>query len=151
MAESFARRVLRTLTSRPRAADGDRPRRGRGGAISYDPRLDGDADPGEVVWGEVAYEDRPDIVKDRPLLVVGRKDRATVLCLQLSSQTKRDGQPGWFALGSGAWDQEGRPSFVRLDRVIEMRADAIRREGAVLDPSRFRAVTGALRARGGRD
>ena len=58
---------------------------------------------------------------------------------------------GWLALGAGAWDRLSRPSFVRLDRVIELRADAIRRQGAVLDPARFRYVADALRTRGGWD
>lgn len=140
MAESLLRRLLARLRGR-----GESP-----GArtISYAPRHNREADPGEVVWAEVAFEDQPDVVKDRPLLVVGRKDRTTVLCLQLSTQQKRDGQDGWLPLGAGAWDRLSRPSFVRLDRVIELRADAIRRQGAVLDPARFTYVADALRARG---
>jgi hypothetical protein len=36
-----------------------------------------------------------------------------------------------------------------LDRVIAMREDGIRREGAVLDPARFDLVSQVLRARYG--
>lgn len=140
MAESLLRRVLARLRGREELP-GVR-------TISYAPRHNREADPGEVVWAEVAFEDQPGVVKDRPLLVVGRKDRRTVLCLQLSTQQKRDGQDGWLPLGAGAWDRLSRPSFVRLDRVIELRADAIRRQGAVLDPARFTYVADALRARG---
>ena len=40
--------------------------------IAYEPRHDGDADPGEVVWGWVPFEDDPRQGKDRPIVVVGR-------------------------------------------------------------------------------
>jgi hypothetical protein len=93
----------------------------------------------------VAYEDDPRRGKDRPVLVVGREGR-TLLGLMLSSQDERDGQRGWLALGPGAWDREQRPSWVRLDRVLEVPEDGIRREGAVLDRSRFDRVARALRA-----
>ena len=33
-------------------------------------------------------------------------------------------------VGAGAWDTEGRPSEVRLDRLLVLRDDEIRREGA---------------------
>ena len=118
--------------------------------LEYTPDLDGDADPGEVVWGWVAYEEDPSQGKDRPVLVVGH-DRAAeghdmVLALMLSSQDHHRGDPSWLPLGSGPWDGEGRPSWVRLDRVLEMPADGIRREGAVLDRARFDQVAAALRS-----
>jgi hypothetical protein len=112
--------------------------------LEYSPRPDGDADPGEVVWTWVAYEEDPHRGKDRPVLVVGRAG-ATVFGLMLSSQADRDGQRHWFPLGPGAWDREQRPSWVRLDRVLSMPADGIRREGAVLDPARFDQIARALR------
>ena len=37
--------------------------------VHYAPDLDGDADPGEVVWAWVPYEEDPTQVKDRPVLV----------------------------------------------------------------------------------
>jgi PemK-like, MazF-like toxin of type II toxin-antitoxin system len=117
----------------------------RGRHLEYSPNLDGDADPGEIVWTWVKYEDDPAQGKDRPVLVVGRSDR-TVLGLMLSSQSERDGQRNWLALGPGDWDRESRPSWVRLDRVLEVDEDGIRREGAVLDPARFDRVAARLRA-----
>ena len=63
----------------------------------------------------------------------------------LSSNAGRDGQEHWFALGTGAWDEGQRPSWVRLDRVIEVDEDGIRREGAVLDRRRFEAIAARLR------
>jgi PemK-like, MazF-like toxin of type II toxin-antitoxin system len=116
----------------------------RGRHIEYAPDLDGEADPGEVVWTWVRYEDDPHQGKDRPVLVVGR-DAGTLLGLMLSSQSERDGRPNWLALGPGAWDREERPSWIRLDRVLEVDADGIRREGAILDPARFDLVAARLR------
>lgn len=113
--------------------------------LTYAPELDGRADPGEVVWTWVSYEDDPRQGKDRPVLVVGRSSR-TLFGLMLSSQRDRDGQRHWLPLGPGAWDVDSRPSWVRLDRVLTMREDGIRREGAVLDRARFDRVARALRA-----
>jgi hypothetical protein len=120
----------------------------RGRRIAYAPNLDGDADPGEVVWTWVRYEEDPGQGKDRPVLVVGRDGR-TLLGLMLSSQSDRDGQRDWLALGAGAWDAERRPSWIRLDRVLEVAEDGIRREGAILDRARFDRVADALRERYG--
>jgi hypothetical protein len=115
-----------------------------GRTLAYSPRLDGQADPGEVVWTWVRYEDNPRQGKDRPVLVVGRDGR-TLLGLMLSSQREREGQRHWYALGPGAWDREERPSWVRLDRVLEVDEDGIRREGAVLERGRFEAIARELR------
>jgi hypothetical protein len=113
--------------------------------LVYSPHLDGRADPGEIVWFWVPYEDDPSHGKDRPVLVVGR-DEGHLLGLMLSSQHARDGQPNWFALGAGAWDQEHRPSWVRLDRVLSVPESGIRREGAILERTRFDAVAARLRS-----
>ena len=51
----------------------------------------------------------------------------------------------WIDIGSGAWDPRGRPSEVRVDRVIRVDPDRVRREGAVLDRARFEAVAQAVR------
>jgi hypothetical protein len=120
------------------------PTRRHGRHLEYSPDPDGDADPGEIVWTWVPYEEDAAQGKDRPVLVVGRNDR-TVLALMLSSQSERDGQRNWLSLGTGDWDREARPSWIRLDRVIEVDHDGIRREGAVLDRSRFDKVAAELR------
>jgi len=113
--------------------------------LAYAPEPDGQADPGEIVWTWVPYEDDPSQGKDRPVLVVGR-DGGTVFGLMLSSQDSRDGQRHWHPLGPGNWDRDNRPSWVRLDRVLTVAEDGIRREGAVLDRARFDRVAAALRA-----
>ncbi len=140
-------RAPRRLARGQRTAAGRRTARapGPGRALVYAPQPDGQADPGEVVWTWVAYEDDPAQGKDRPVLVVGREG-STLLGLMLSSQDGRDGQRHWLALGPGAWDREQRPSWVRLDRVLEVDEDGIRREGAVLDRGRFDRVADRLRS-----
>lgn len=112
--------------------------------LVYAPNLDGRADPGEVVWTWVAYEDLPEQGKDRPVLIVGREGQA-LLGLMLSSNHERDNQPHWYALGEGAWDKQHRASWIRLDRVLRVPESGIRREGAVLERSRFDAVARILR------
>ena len=124
------------------------PTESRGRRLQYAPNLDGDADPGEIVWTWVKYEDDPHRGKDRPVLVVGRDDR-TLLGLMLSSRSERDGERNWLALGPGDWDREHRPSWVRLDRILEVDQDGIRREGSVLDQARFEKIAGAMRSRYG--
>ena len=119
-----------------------KPRSGR--HLEYAPKLDGDADPGEIVWTWVPYEDDPSQGKDRPVLVVGRHGR-DVYGLMLSSQSQREGQHNWMALGPGAWDREQRPSWIRLDRVLDIDGNGIRREGAILDRDRFDRVAAKLR------
>jgi hypothetical protein len=120
------------------------PTEQRGRRLDYAPDLDGAADPGEIVWTWVVYEEDPHQGKDRPVLVVGRDGR-TLLGLMLSSRSERDGRPNWLALGAGSWDRDQRPSWIRLDRVLEVDEDGIRREGAILDRARFDRVADALR------
>lgn len=110
--------------------------------LEYSPDLDRLADPGEIVWAWVPYEEDPDRGKDRPLLVVGRH-RRRLLAMMLSSK-HHDGSDDWLDLGSGDWDREGRHSFLRLDRVFALDEDDIRREGAVLEPERFARVAAVL-------
>ena len=114
----------------------------------YRPDLDGDADPGEIVWTWVPYEEDHSRGKDRPVLVVGH-DGEWLLCLILSSRD-HDADPSprrgeeWFDLGTGDWDSQRRPSEVRLDRVVRIDPATVRREGAVLDRARFDAVAARL-------
>ncbi|SFA39322.1 PemK-like, MazF-like toxin of type II toxin-antitoxin system [Rhodococcoides kroppenstedtii] len=125
-----------STTSAPTAA---RARR-----IEYAPALDGAADPGEIVWTWVAYEEDPSQGKDRPVLVVGR-DGATLLGLMLSSKN-HDGDRDWLAVGSGPWDAQGRPSWLRLDRVLDVPEAGIRREGAIFPREKFDAVATRLKS-----
>ncbi|MBO0608078.1 type II toxin-antitoxin system PemK/MazF family toxin [Myceligenerans salitolerans] len=116
----------------------------------YSPNLDGEPDPGEVVWTWVPYEEDHSQGKDRPVLLVGR-DGKWLLGLQLTSKDhvrhgEQDGRGGrrWMDIGTGRWDRQGRPSEVRLNRVIRIAPDAVRREGDVLDKAIFDRVAAAL-------
>ncbi|WP_214370733.1 type II toxin-antitoxin system PemK/MazF family toxin [Pseudonocardia sp. H11422] len=132
------------------ARDGVRtaPAADRAATIVYAPDLDGAADPGEIVWAWVPFEEDASQGKDRPLLVVGRRG-SDLLGLMLSSQHDRADDPDWVGIGSGAWDRQGRASFIRLDRVLEVGEHDIRREGAVLERARFDRVAAELRTRYG--
>ncbi len=117
----------------------------RARTLVYAPNLDGRADPGEIVWTWVVYEDDPTKGKDRPVLVVGR-DRATLLGLMLSSQEHHSDDTNWVCIGTGSWDYELRESWVRLDRVLDVPEEGIRREGAILERETFAVVAARLRS-----
>jgi hypothetical protein len=114
--------------------------------VQYRPRKDGRPNPGEVVWAWVPYDENDGRGKDRPVLVIGRRG-GSLLGLMLSSQDHdrdaadeaRHGR-SWTDLGSGAWDVRGRPSEVRLDRLLVLDPATVRREGAALDRVRFDQV-----------
>lgn len=153
---------LRRLTSRLAAVAGRvaRPRRPRsspagattGWQLSYAPRPDGRADPGEVVWTWVPYEDDPRRGKDRPVLVIGRSGRRLAALMMTSKDHDRDAAQEarwgrhWVDVGSGPWDSQRRPSEVRLDRLLEIDPSRVRREGAALDPAVFRRVVEGFEA-----
>jgi hypothetical protein len=124
---------------------------------SYAPEADGEPDPGEVVWAWVPYEEDPDQGKDRPVLLIGRTVVDGVeywAGLMLTSQD-HDRDAGeearhgrfWMDVGTGGWDSEHRPSEVRLDRLLVLRNDVIRREGAALAPEVFDRVLDEARRR----
>ncbi|MFI5716003.1 type II toxin-antitoxin system PemK/MazF family toxin [Nocardia sp. NPDC051750] len=128
---------VRPVASTP-VPTADRARR-----LVYAPQLDGRADPGEIVWTWVPYEEDPDNGKDRPVLVVGRDSR-TLLGLMLSSNPNREHDTDWVGIGAGTWDHQGRDSWVRLDRVLDVPEDGIRREGAILPRALFDRVAHRL-------
>lgn len=119
----------------------------------YSPDLDGDADPGEIVWGWVPYEEDHTQGKDRPVLVVGR-DGKWLLVLMLTSQDNIPGARGevredehgtrYINVGSGDWDSQGRPSEVRLDRIIRIDPHDVRREGAIMPMALFSTIVDAI-------
>ncbi len=119
--------------------------------IAYSPTPDGQPDPGEVVWTHVPYEDDPSRGKDRPVLIIGRLG-SQLGGLMLSSQdhdvdAEDEAKWGrhWMDVGSGQWDSTGRPSEVRLDRLIDVDPTKVRREGATLAKATFDEVIAASR------
>lgn len=108
------------------------------------------ADPGEIVWTWVPYEEDHSQGKDRPVLVIGR-DRRWLLALPLSSKdhdrdatAQAEAGRRWKDIGSGPWDNRGRASEVRVDRILRIDPARVRRQGAVLDQTRFDQVAAAV-------
>lgn len=123
----------------------------RGGAYTYTgtirwdyrPEIDRDADPGEIVWTWVSFEEDASVGKDRPVAVIGHADDGRLAAVMLSSQDHR-GDRGWFSIGTGPWDRQGRESWVRTDRVLAVHASAVRREGAVIPQATYAAIAAAM-------
>jgi hypothetical protein len=116
--------------------------------IGYTPDHDGDADPGEVVWTWVPYEDDPRQGKDRPVAVIGMAgSRLAVVPLSSRNHEGRFDAEEWVAVGAGKWDGEGRTSYANTSRVLKVPPAEIRREGATLDRRNFDAVVAAVRRR----
>ena len=113
----------------------------------YSPEADGEPDPGEIVWAWVPYEEDHSQGKDRPVLLVGRDGQHLLALMLTSKDHTREHDRNYLDIGSGDWDRQGRPSEVKLDRVVRVDAQTVRREGAVLDAGRFASVADALHAR----
>lgn len=111
--------------------------------VEYTPEIDGDPDPGEVVWTWVPFQEDPNRGKDRPVVIVGRSgdDLAGV---PLTSKNK--GRNDHVPVGTGGWDPKRRPSWAKVDRLLMIDPDDVRREGAVLAEDRFDVVVGRLSA-----
>ncbi|MGY1694856.1 type II toxin-antitoxin system PemK/MazF family toxin [Geodermatophilus sp. SYSU D00814] len=124
---------------------------GPGIDTEYRPRADGRPDPGEVVWAWVPYDEGDGRGKDRPVLVVGRRGTDLVGLALTSKDHDRDAADEarhgrtWMDVGSGGWDRQGRPSEVRLDRLLVLDPADVRREGAALDRAVFDRVVAAAR------
>jgi hypothetical protein len=130
-------------TSSPGAPQPNRPSVDAAVTIEYTPCLDGDPDPGEVVWTWVTYEDDPSQGKDRPVVVIGRRgDHLAGVALT----SKRHDREPQVLVGTGSWDAEGRPSYAKVDRLLDIEPRKVRREGAILDRARFDAVVDGIRA-----
>ena len=120
-------------------------------AFSYSPDPDGEADPGEVVWAWVPFEEDPSQGKDRPVLVLARHDNRLVVAQMTSKDHDRDAAQEarwgrfWYDVGTGDWDRQGRPSEVRLDRLLLVEPASVRREGATMKREVFDGVVAALR------
>jgi len=130
-APTSGRRGAETLGSGPSAIH-----------VEYSPRMDGDPDPGEVVWTWVTYEDDPSQGKDRPVVIIGRRG---ALLAGVALTSKRHDREPQVAVGTGSWDSEGRPSYAKVDRVLDVEPGRVRREGAILDQERFAAVVDGVR------
>ena len=111
----------------------------QGVRIEYAPSMDGDPDPGEVVWTWVPFEEDPTLGKDRPVVVIGRHG-ALLSGVALTSKQHRDA----VEVGTGPWDSRGRTSYAKVDRLLDIDPATVRREGAALGRRRFDAVIEAV-------
>lgn len=119
--------------------------------FEYSPSLDGDADPGEIVWTWVPFEEDHSQGKDRPVILVGR-DGEYMLALMMTSKdhnNREHADSNYLDIGSGPWDPQGRASEVKLNRVIRVRPDSMRREGAIMPEDTFRLIERAWTRRNG--
>jgi hypothetical protein len=120
----------------------------RGLRITYAPSRDRDPDAGEIIWTWVPYAENDGRGKDRPVLVIGRRDATSVYAVKLTSKPK-DGNRDYIPLGIGPWDAQGRPSWLDVDQVYVVHHDGMRREAAALDRDRFARVAQELHKRYG--
>ena len=115
-------------------------------------RVDDEAQPGEVVWAWVPYEEDHAKGKDRPVLVIG-SDVPWLLALPMTSidhdldedQERSQGRY-WIDVGSGGWDRRRRPSEARLDRVVRIHPHSVRRPGAAVSRAVYEAVLDGMAA-----
>ncbi|MFT4210563.1 MAG: type II toxin-antitoxin system PemK/MazF family toxin [Microbacterium sp.] len=133
--------------ARPTTQEVDPRRLGRL-ALAYAPRRDDVPDAGEIVWTWVPYAERDGRGKDRPVLVIARRDAVSVYAVKLTSKP-HDHDHAYVSLGSGAWDLAGRPSWIDLDQVYVVFDAGMRREAAALDRASFQRVATELSTRYG--
>lgn len=154
---SSSARATRPSTAATTGAAAEEPSPGRFGAgatrdlapaeaarvrFEYAPNPDGDPDPGEVVWTWVPYVENDGRGKDRPVLIIGRLDATAVVGCYLSTKAHRD----FVSVGRGAWDAQGRESFLSPERLLRITDGGMRREGVRLDRERFIQAARAVAA-----
>jgi hypothetical protein len=120
-----------------------RRRLARGGVVTieYSPSMDGDPDPGEIVWTWVPFEEDPSQGKDRPVVIIGRRGQMLV---GVPLTTQRDDREAQVQVGVGDWDTQHRVSYARIWRLFDVDPLAMRREGAIVTPETFVDVVKAV-------
>ena len=113
--------------------------------LYYGPDMDGNAEPGEVVWALVPSTPP----EERAMLVVGR-DHHDVLALLIHCGEEPVSDPAsateeWLGIGTGDWDASGQPGWLRLDLLLVVPEASIHRRGATLPARRFDRVANRLR------
>jgi len=117
-----------------------------GVAVGYAPELDGDPDPGEVVWAWVPYEEDANQGKDRPVLILGWDgDRLAGVPLSSKDPRHRHDAGTRVPVGTGGWDRDRRPSWADADRLLRFAPNEIRREGSSIPRDRFDEVVARVR------
>lgn len=124
--------------------NGGVPTAQRARKLRYAPDLAGQTGPGEIVWTWMVNDTDPTRGQDCPVLIVGR-DRSTLLGLLVSGDPTPETAADWVDIGFGNWDYQDRPSRIRLDRVLDVPEDGIRREGIIIPRDIFETVADRLR------
>ena len=119
------------------------PQRVRDVSVGYAPSRNALPDSGEVIWTWVPYEENDGRGKDRPVLVIGRESAQRVYAVRMTSKA-HGGDRDFLSIGSGAWDSQGRESWVDIEQLYSVHNDGMRREAAVLDQGRYGRVADAL-------
>ncbi len=153
------RRTRRTSPRKPSAprrtgtrSGSDYPGDFRGRPVlTYAPHPGTLPDPGEVVWTWVPYEEDHTRGKDRPVLIIGR-DADWLLGLPMTSRdhdrdAAQEAEEGryWVEVGRGPWDSSDRISEVRVNRIIRVDPNGVRRVTGALDKARFDRVAAGVR------
>ncbi|MCS3842583.1 type II toxin-antitoxin system PemK/MazF family toxin [Microbacterium sp. AK031] len=116
--------------------------------VGYSPEKNGAPDSGEIIWTWVPYEENDGRGKDRPVLVIGRQSADRVYAVRMTSKP-HDRDRDYLSIGSGAWDSQGRTSWVDIELLYSVHDGGMRREAAVLERARYDRVAAALIARYG--
>lgn len=116
----------------------------RARSIFFAPDMDGQADSGEVVWVWAPTDGVNAPPSERAVLVIGRT-RTTVLGLLISPNPVHAEEDSWLEIGSGEWDESGRQCWIRLDRILEISEEQVRRQGTLFPQRRFERIANRLR------
>ncbi|MBC7663510.1 MAG: type II toxin-antitoxin system PemK/MazF family toxin, partial [Caulobacter sp.] len=76
------------------------------------------------------------------VVIVGRR-KPMLVGVPLTSK-HNDNEPQ-VPVGTGPWDREGRPSYAKIERILDVDPSQVRREGAILSRAHYDAVVAALR------
>lgn len=109
---------------------------------SYSPKLDGEPDPGEVIWTWVPYVENDGRGKDRPVLIIARLDAESWAACYLSTKEHH----GFVSVGTGHWDSQGRESYLSPERVLRITEAGMRRESTGIDKTHYDRAVQAVQA-----
>ena len=137
---------------------GDRPRPDRsptrvaptsrrvatGTRVEYSPDLDGDPDPARSSGPGC----RTRTTRRRARIAPWWSSGAPAMTWPPYRSRRRTSGHGQVPVGTGAWDRSRRPSFAKVDRLLDIDPERdVRREGAVLDRRHFDDVVAGVRPR----
>lgn len=111
--------------------------------IIYAPDMDGQADPGEVVWVDICTQKFGELER-RAVLIIGRKHH-TLMVLLISSNPDHKDKDNWISIGSGPWDEDSAQSWARLDKSLLVSESQIQRRGVSMPERRFDRIASRLR------